>query len=52
MDKKQIYDRICMLLTEYENPKEYDYRTTADDLYQMLVEVVNNFEYITSTDDD
>lgn len=48
--KRDIYDHICNLLTEYENPEDYPDPVTEDDLYHMLVEIVNNWNYLMSED--
>lgn len=48
--KKDIYDHICNLLTEYENPDDYHDPVTENDLYHMLVEIVNNWDYLMSED--
>lgn len=50
--KKDIYDHICNLLTVYENPEDYEdsAAVTEDDLYEMLVEIVNNWDYLMSED--
>lgn len=45
MDKKEIYDRLSKVLTDYEDG-EVDER----DLYDMLVEIQNKWEYITEED--
>ena len=52
MEKEAIYDEMCALLTNYENPEECEgYEVTAEDLYSMLVEIQNNWEYLTGDED-
>ena len=41
--KEEIYEKICKLLTDYENSKEKD-RPTELDFYDLLVEVQNNWD--------
>ena len=43
LQKKTIYDKMCHLLTDYENT----YEVKAEDLYWMLVEIQNNWEDLT-----
>ena len=48
MEKNEIYDRMCHLLTDYEHPEDAVSPVTADDLYDMLVEIQNKWEDITN----
>lgn len=48
--KKDIYDHICSMLTEYENPEDYEDPVTEYDLYSLLVEIVNNWDCLMSED--
>jgi hypothetical protein len=41
--REEIYDKLCRVLTNYEY-EEYD----ETDLYYMLVEIQNNWDYIIS----
>lgn len=51
--KEEVYDKMCALLTEYEHPEECEgYEVTAEDLYSMLVEIQNNWEYLIGDEDD
>lgn len=44
--KKSIYDELCEILTEYENP-DYDNNHVGEaELYQMLIKIQNNWETI------
>lgn len=43
--KEEIYEKICKLLTEYENNKEKD-KPTDLDFYDLLIEVQNNWNEI------
>ena len=42
-EKTAIYDKLCRMLTEYEEGNG----VTAVDFYEALVDVVNDWEYIT-----
>ena len=46
-EKQEIYDKMCRILTDYEHPEEGNDPVTEDDLYEMLVEIQNNWEYLT-----
>jgi len=41
--KKEIYDKLCRVLTDYENDRD---RCSEYDLYDMLVEIQNNWECV------
>ena len=41
-----IYDEMCHIITDYENPAFKD--VTAKDLYRLLVKIQNNWETITT----
>ena len=41
--KEEIYDKMCILLTEYENQTGV---VTELDLYDMLVKIQNNWEAV------
>ena len=47
MEKNNLYDRICITLTEYEEGMN-----GISDVLEMLYQVVNQWEEITSEDDD
>ena len=47
-EKEKVYDKICMMLTDYEN-KENDVDET--DLYRLLCEIQRKWELITSQED-
>ena len=53
MDKNAIYDEMCGLLTDYEgmNGQDRADEVTADDLYEMLVKIQNNWEELTGEDE-
>ena len=42
--KQTIYDEMCRVLTDYETPNSEEERTTADDLYRMLVKIQTRWE--------
>ena len=45
--KKDIYNELVKLLTEYEHPeddKDYDDREWEAELYEMLVKIQNRWE--------
>lgn len=44
--RKSIYDELCEILTEYENPEHYNGRTGEAELYEMLVKIQNNWETV------
>ena len=46
MNSRQLYDELCALLTDYEGNGGTP--ATAEDLYDMLVKIANNWEYINS----
>ena len=47
-EKAKIYDSLCKILTDYENDT-----ATAEDLYNILVHIQNNWEtIITNPDED
>ena len=53
MEKNNFYDKLCRVLTDYEHPEDHeDYEVGEEDLYEMLVEVQNNWEYLTGDEDD
>lgn len=46
MTKTQIYDALCETLTNYESGT-YD----ANDLYELLVEIQNNWESVITAEE-
>jgi hypothetical protein len=48
MDKNQVYDELCNLLTDFEQMKE---TVCEEDLYDMLVKIQNNWEELTGEDE-
>lgn len=46
MQKNDIYDELSHVLTDYEEDN-----AGADDLYEMLVKIQNNWEELTGDDD-
>ena len=46
MEKNDIYDEMCHVLTDYEEDQ-----AGADDLYSMLVKIQNNWEELSGVDD-
>lgn len=46
--REKIYDEMCRLLTDYENPEdgEYDDREWEAELYEMLVKIQKNWESV------
>ena len=47
-ERKQIYDKICRLLTDYEERND----VYPDDLYDMLVEIQNKWETVITMQND
>lgn len=48
MDKNQVYDELCHLLTDFEEMRE---SVGEEDLYDMLVKIQNNWEELTGEDE-
>ena len=50
--KKNIYDHLCATLAIYEDPDSFDEedRVTEEDLYNLLVEVTKNWDFMMSSD--
>lgn len=53
MQKNAIYDEMCGLLTDYEgmNGVIRQMEVSAEDLYEMLVKIQNNWEELTGEDE-
>jgi hypothetical protein len=47
MSRKRLYDEMCRVLTDYEDPATEEERTTEKDLYDMLSKIAGEWEYIT-----
>jgi hypothetical protein len=50
-ERQQIYDELCRVLTDYEGNGSED-MASADDLYDMLVKIQNNWESVITACDD
>jgi hypothetical protein len=50
MSHKQLYDELCALLTDYEGNGS-DIKPTAEDFYDFLVRLQNNWDSLTSDED-
>ena len=50
LQKDAIYDEMCYLLTDYETDELYR-EYAAEDLYDMLVKIQNNWEELTGEED-
>lgn len=48
--KKEIYDKLCRVLTEYESHEIKD-SLAEFELYDMLVEIQNNWEDVITAED-
>ena len=48
MEKKAFYDRVCFLLTDYEQNAR---KVTKEELYLMLVDVSLSFDELTGEDE-
>jgi hypothetical protein len=48
IQRGQIYDKMCRLLTDYEEKND----VYPSDLYDMLVEIQNNWETVITTQND
>lgn len=46
--RKELYDRMCCILADYEqtDPDEVDYLETTGIFYDMLIEILNNWEVV------
>lgn len=51
IEKNDLYDRMCKLLTDYEMPEEGSDPVTDNDLYYMLLEIQNKWEELTGDDE-
>lgn len=49
MQKNAIYDEMCGLLYDYETGEN---EVNSADLYEMLVKIQNNWEYLTGDEDE
>lgn len=49
MQKNDIYDEMCHLLTDYETGENGE--VSSADLYEMLVKIQNNWEELTGDDE-
>ena len=50
-NRKQVYDHLVRILTDYEMPEDEDSRATEEDLYYALVDVVENWDDLTGDED-
>ena len=48
-NRKEIYDEMCRLLTEYEEGSDM---VNAGELYDMLVKIQNNWETVITAQND
>lgn len=48
--KKEIYDKLCRILTEYEHDEIKD-SLAEFELYDMLVEIQNNWECVITAEE-
>ena len=48
LQKDALYDEMCHLLTNFENQDDSNCDIVADDLYNFLVKLQNNWEELTS----
>ena len=45
--RREIYDKMCILLTDYEHREDiYEDINWEEELYDMLVEIQNNWEAV------
>jgi hypothetical protein len=42
--KTELYDKMCRLLTEYEELTQFERRDFADEFYDLLVEIQNSVD--------
>lgn len=51
IEKDALYNKLCRILTDYEMPEEGQDPATESDLYEMLVEIQDNWHELTSEED-
>ena len=51
MKKEELYDRICKTLTDYEHPEEATLPVSIEDMYDLLVDIQNSWDDLTSSED-
>ena len=53
MEKNEIYDKICISLTDYENSENTEEVNAGflDEFYGLLVEIENSWEELTGDDE-
>lgn len=51
MQKNELYDEMCHILTDYENEGDATLPVSKEDLYNMLVKIQNNWEELTGEDE-
>lgn len=53
-ERQQIYDRLCAVLTNYEQTDNdnIDYIDVAETLYEMLVEIQNKWETVITAQEE
>lgn len=53
MERKALYDRVCFVLTNWENPQDQGVTEmeAAIDMYDVLVEVQNSWDDLISGED-
>lgn len=45
---EELYDKICRVLTDYENDESLTVYEKIQDMYEVLVEVQNKWEELTA----
>lgn len=51
MQKNELYDEMCRLLTNFENGDDSNCDMVADDLYRFVVKLQNHWEELTGEDE-
>ena len=44
--RNELYDALCRVLTNHEDPASPEERTSEGDLYNMLIDIQNNWDLI------
>lgn len=51
MNKMEIYDELCRIITEYEEDDKKDVYDNLQDMHDILVKIQNNWETVITAQD-
>lgn len=51
MNKQEIYDELCRVITEYEEDNNKNVYDNLQDMYNIMVEIQNNWETVITAQD-